>query len=132
MERFDVVVIRGGGTGSEAAFHLARDRGRRLRASDPHSRPGAGPGVPASLAIIGAGAIGVEFAQLYARFGTRVTVVEVAPRILPNEDEAAAGALVPALEAEGIELHAGVTIRRASHDDTGWRLEIADAETVRA
>jgi pyruvate/2-oxoglutarate dehydrogenase complex dihydrolipoamide dehydrogenase (E3) component len=88
--------------------------------------------VPASLAIIGAGAIGVEFAQLYARFGTRVTVVEVAPRILPNEDEAAAATLVPALEAEGIELHAGVTIRRASHDDTGWRLEIGDGETVRA
>jgi pyruvate/2-oxoglutarate dehydrogenase complex dihydrolipoamide dehydrogenase (E3) component len=88
--------------------------------------------VPASLAIIGAGAIGVEFAQLYARFGTRVTVVEVAPRILPNEDETAAAALVPALEQEGIELHAGVTIRRASHDDKGWRLEIGDGEDVRA
>ena len=88
--------------------------------------------VPASLAIIGAGAIGVEFAQLYARFGTRVTVVEVAPRILPNEDETAAAAIVPALEQEGIEVHAGVTIRRASHDDTGWRLEIGDGETVRA
>jgi len=88
--------------------------------------------VPESLAIIGAGAIGVEFAQLYARFGTRVTVVEVAPRILPNEDEAAASALVPALEAEGIELRAGVTIRRASHDDRGWRLAIGDGEAVRA
>ena len=88
--------------------------------------------VPESLAIIGAGAIGVEFAQLYARFGTRVTVVEVSPRILPNEDEAAASALVPALEAEGIELRAGVTIRRASHDDRGWRLAIGDGEAVRA
>ncbi len=88
--------------------------------------------VPESLAIIGAGAIGVEFAQLYARFGTRVTVVEVAPRILPNEDEATAAALVPALEQEGIELHAAATIRRASHDGQGWRLEIADGEAVRA
>ena len=88
--------------------------------------------VPASLAIVGAGAIGIEFAQLYARFGTRVTVVEVAPRILPNEDEAAAAALVPALEPEGIELHAGVTIRRASHDDKGWRLEIGAGETILA
>jgi pyruvate/2-oxoglutarate dehydrogenase complex dihydrolipoamide dehydrogenase (E3) component len=88
--------------------------------------------VPASLAIIGAGAIGVEFAQLYARFGTRVTVVEVAPRILPNEDEAAAAALVPALEQEGIELRAGVTIRRASHDDKGWWVETGDGEIVRA
>ena len=88
--------------------------------------------VPASLAIIGAGAIGVEFAQLYARFGTRVTMVEVAPRILPNEDEAAAAALVPALEQEGIELHAGVTIGGASRDGQGWRLEIGDGEAVRA
>src|SRR5438445_9307874 len=88
--------------------------------------------VPASLAIIGAGAIGVEFAQLYARFGTRVTVLEVAPRILPNEDEAAAAAFVPALEAEGIELHVSVTIRRASHDGHGWRLEFGDGEAVRA
>jgi pyruvate/2-oxoglutarate dehydrogenase complex dihydrolipoamide dehydrogenase (E3) component len=88
--------------------------------------------VPASLAIIGAGAIGVEFAQLYRRFGTRVTVLEVSPRVLPNEDETAAAALVPALEAEGIELRAGVTIRRASHDDEGWRLEIGDGEVVRA
>jgi pyruvate/2-oxoglutarate dehydrogenase complex dihydrolipoamide dehydrogenase (E3) component len=88
--------------------------------------------MPESLAIIGAGAIGVEFAQLYARFGTRVTVVEVEPRILPNEDEATTAALVPALEQEGIELHAGLTIRRASHDDKGWRLEIGDGEAVRA
>ena len=88
--------------------------------------------VPSSLAIIGAGAIGVEFAQLYARFGTRVTVLEASPRVLPNEDEAAAAALVPALEEEGIELHAGVTIRRASHDERGWRLEIDQGEPVRA
>ncbi|MGZ6546002.1 MAG: FAD-dependent oxidoreductase, partial [Actinomycetota bacterium] len=54
--------------------------------------------VPASLAVIGTGAIGIEFAQMYARFGTRVTALEAAPRILPNEDEAAAAALVPALE----------------------------------
>ncbi|MDP9299377.1 MAG: FAD-dependent oxidoreductase [Actinomycetota bacterium] len=88
--------------------------------------------VPSSLAIIGAGAIGVEFAQLYARFGTRVTLLEASPRILSNEDEAAAAALVPVLEGEGIELHAGVTIRRASHDPQGWRLEIEDGDAVRA
>ena len=88
--------------------------------------------VPSSLAIIGAGAIGVEFAQLYARFGTRVTVLEASPRVLPNEDDAAAAALVPALEEEGIELHAAVTIGQASHDERGWRLEIDHGEPVRA
>ncbi len=86
--------------------------------------------VPASLAVVGTGAIGIEFAQMYARFGARVIALEAAPRILPSEDEEAAAALAPALEEEGIELRAGVTIERASHDELGWRLEIEDGETV--
>ena len=88
--------------------------------------------VPTSLAVIGTGAIGIEFAQMYARFGTRVTALESSPRILPSEDEEAAAALAPALEEEGVEIRAGVTIERASHDGLGWRLEIDDGETVRA
>lgn len=86
--------------------------------------------VPASLAVIGTGAIGIEFAQMYARFGARVMALEASPRILPNEDEEAAAALVPALEEEGIELRAGVTIERASHDEQGWRLEMEGGEVV--
>ena len=86
--------------------------------------------VPTSLAVIGTGAIGVEFAQMYARFGTRVTALESSPRILPSEDEEAAAALAPALEEEGIEIRAGVTIEQASHDGLEWRLEIKDGETV--
>jgi len=88
--------------------------------------------VPSSLAIIGAGAIGMEFAQLYGRFGSRVTVLEASPRILPNEDEAVAVSLLPAFEREGIELRPGVTIRGVSHDRQGWRLEIDDGEAARA
>ena len=56
---------------------------------------------PRSLAVIGAGAIGVEFAQIYSRFGTQVTILEALPHILPAEDEEAAAALAPALEDEG-------------------------------
>ena len=67
---------------------------------------------PASLAVIGTGAIGIEFAQIYARFGTAVTAIEALPQILPHEDEDAAAALVPALEEEGIRLLPG------SHDRT--------------
>ena len=68
---------------------------------------------PASLVVIGAGAIGIEFAQIYARFGTTVTVLEALPHILPLEDDEAAASLVPALQEDGITLHAGVTIERA-------------------
>ncbi len=74
---------------------------------------------PASLAVIGTGAIGIEFAQIYARFGTAVTAIEVLPQILPHEDEDAAAALVPALEEEGITLLPGITIERAAHTPPG-------------
>jgi pyruvate/2-oxoglutarate dehydrogenase complex dihydrolipoamide dehydrogenase (E3) component len=86
---------------------------------------------PASLAVIGAGAIGIEFAQIYSRFGTDVTVLEALPHILPAEDDEAAASLVPALEEEGIKLRAGVTIERALHTANGWQLELAGDETLR-
>ena len=88
--------------------------------------------VPASLAVVGTGAIGIEFAQIYARFGTQVTALEGSPRILPNEDEQAAHALAPALEAEGIRLQVGVTVERVSYDERGWRLDIEGGEAVSA
>jgi len=85
---------------------------------------------PRSLAVIGTGAIGIEFAQIYARFGTAVTTVEIAPQILPGEDEDAAAALVPAFEAEGIRLFTGATIDRAVHDGHRWTLALAGGEAL--
>ncbi len=87
---------------------------------------------PSSLAVIGAGAIGIEFAQIYARFGTSVTAIEELPQILPNEDEDAAAGLVPALEEEGIRLLPGSTIERAEHGGRGWTISLADGTTLRA
>lgn len=86
--------------------------------------------VPDSLAVVGTGAIGIEFAQIYARFGAQVTALEASPRILPNEDADVAEALMPALEEEGIRLRVGVTTQQVSHDERGWRLEIEDGGTV--
>ncbi len=92
-----------------------------------------GPTVPpASLVVVGAGAIGIEFAQIYARFGTTVTVLEALPHILPLEDEDAAASLVPALQEDGITLHAGVTIERARETGNGWNVDVAGLDTVRA
>jgi pyruvate/2-oxoglutarate dehydrogenase complex dihydrolipoamide dehydrogenase (E3) component len=87
---------------------------------------------PASLAVIGAGAIGIEFAQIYSRFGTKVTVLEALPHILPAEDDEAAASLVPALETEGITLRAGVTIGSARHGGDSWQVELEGAETLGA
>jgi pyruvate/2-oxoglutarate dehydrogenase complex dihydrolipoamide dehydrogenase (E3) component len=86
--------------------------------------------VPRSLAVVGTGAIGIEFAQIYARFGARVTAFEVLPHVLPNEDDQTAAALVPALEAEGIALRPGVTIERAAHDGRSWTLHLEGGERV--
>ena len=68
---------------------------------------------PRSLAVIGTGAVGIEFAQIYARFGSRVTALEALPHVLPQEDEEAAASILPALEADGIAVRPGVRIERA-------------------
>ncbi len=87
---------------------------------------------PASLAVIGSGAIGIEFATIYARFGSRVTVLESAPQIVPNEDPEVASALRPSLEAEGIRFLTGVEITSGSHGPDGWRLRVDGHDDVTA
>jgi pyruvate/2-oxoglutarate dehydrogenase complex dihydrolipoamide dehydrogenase (E3) component len=87
---------------------------------------------PRSLAVIGTGAIGIEFAQIYARFGSRVTALEALPHLLPQEDEEAAASLIPSLEHDGITLLPGVEIERADHDGTGWALTLDGKGPVQA
>jgi len=73
--------------------------------------------LPGSLVVIGGGAIGVELAQGYSRFGTRVTVVEVADRIVAPEEPEASQVLADTFAAEGIDVLAGATVERVSYDD---------------
>ena len=87
---------------------------------------------PASLTVIGSGAIGIEFAQIYARFGSQVTVLEALPSILPAEDEEAAASLVPAFEEEGIALLPGVKITEARHGSDGWTIDVAGRDHLHA
>ena len=86
---------------------------------------------PDSLAVVGAGAVGIE-AQIYSRFGTRVTVLEVLPQILPNEDHEAAAALAPVLEGEGVRLLPGTTLERAEHDGRRWTLTPSGGGAIEA
>lgn len=65
---------------------------------------------PASLAVIGGGPIGCEMAQTFARFGTDVTLLDVAGHVLPREDADAAGLVQRALERDGVRLELGVKI----------------------
>jgi mercuric reductase len=80
--------------------------------------------LPASMLLIGAGAIGLELGQAVARFGVKVTAVEAMERILPAEDPDVARSLTRALAEEGIEIHTGVTVTGAVRDERGVRLRI--------
>lgn len=88
--------------------------------------------LPPRVAILGAGPIGLEFSQVFARLGARVTVVEMLPRILPREDEDLADALRALLEAEGIAFRLDTRARRVErrgdakvvHTDGGDALEV--------
>ncbi len=62
------------------------------------------PERPKSLAVIGAGAVGVEFASMFASFGTEVTLIEILPRLLPVEDEEVSLALARFLRKRGLEV----------------------------
>src|SRR3982074_660262 len=60
--------------------------------------------LPAHLIVLGGSYIGLEFAQLYRRFGSDVTVIEPAPRLIPRDDEAVSRATADILRAESIDI----------------------------
>lgn len=68
------------------------------------------PRLPKSMLVVGGGPLGLEFAQMYARFGTKVTVLEKEKQILPLAEPEMADELQRCLEEEGIEIHTGVDI----------------------
>ena len=72
--------------------------------------------LPESLVVIGGGPIGLELAQAYARFGTRVTVLEALPYLLPAEDPELTTALRGYLAAEGLEIHTNARVTRVERD----------------
>jgi mercuric reductase len=72
--------------------------------------------LPESLLVVGAGPVGLEFAQIFARFGSRVTIVQSPNRISPRSDEQAAGVLQAALEEDGIEVILSSRVLSVSRD----------------
>ncbi len=78
--------------------------------------------VPETLAVLGAGAVGSEFASIYRSFGSKVTLVEMLPRILPVEDEEVSVELRKAFRKRGIEVMTDTTLKAAEAHDEGVRL----------
>ncbi|TMK82045.1 MAG: NAD(P)/FAD-dependent oxidoreductase [Actinobacteria bacterium] len=79
-------------------------------------------GLPSTLLVLGGGAIGVEFSQIYARFGSSVTLIEALPQILPAEDADSAPALADALVADGVHLHVGIKATNVERPHGRWRV----------
>jgi dihydrolipoamide dehydrogenase len=78
--------------------------------------------VPKSLVVIGSGAVGVEFASMYSRFGSKVTVVEVLPRIVPLEDEEISRELAASFKRQGIAVYPDTRVERLTKTDGGVEL----------
>jgi dihydrolipoamide dehydrogenase len=83
---------------------------------------------PKSILIVGAGAIGVEFAYFYNALGSKVTLVEMLPQILPLEDEEVSRALHRAFEKQGIALHVGTKCENFKAGKSSVKVDLVAGE----
>lgn len=81
---------------------------------------------PSSMIVIGGGAIGLELAQAFSRFGTAVTVLEVGPRILAVEEPESSEVIAKVFAAEGIGVHDDVSIDAVAHDGEVFHVTCGD------
>jgi dihydrolipoamide dehydrogenase len=85
------------------------------------------PEPPRSLAIIGAGAVGVEFASIFRSFGAEVTILEFLPRLVPVEDEEISKELTRVFKKRGIDINTGAKVDKVERTESGVRLSFTDA-----
>jgi dihydrolipoamide dehydrogenase len=87
--------------------------------------------VPKSIAVLGSGAVGVEFASIFRRFGSDVTIFELLPRLVPVEDEAVSAELEKSFRKQGITSHTGAKVTKAvaAGDAVDIEAQLADGTT---
>ena len=92
--------------------------------------------VPKSLLVLGSGAVGVEFASMFARYGSKTTVVEILPRIVPLEDEEISRELAASFKRQGIAVYVDTRVERVTPHEGGAevlaRTSAGKTETFRA
>lgn len=88
------------------------------------------PQTPKNFVIIGAGAIGVEFAYFYNVFGSKVTLIEMLPHALPIEDAEVSDQLERSLKKQGIKVMTGARVQKLEKTDTGVSLEVESTKGV--
>ena len=81
---------------------------------------------PKSLAVIGAGAVGMEFADVYNAFGSEVTVIEALERVLPLEDKDCSAVVEKAFKKRGMSVHTGARLEKAEVGKSGVKLAFKD------
>lgn len=88
--------------------------------------------LPKSLAIVGGGVIGCEFASLYSTLGIPVTILEMMPRLLPMEDESVSAALTKVFKKKGIQILTNVKVEGIEKNKQGISVKIADSPSIEA
>lgn len=86
--------------------------------------------LPESMIVIGGSAVGLELAQMFARLGVRVTVVEAMAWLLPADDPAAGDALADYLQREGVGVRAGVAVHDVAHSDDHAVVRLDNGTTI--
>ncbi len=103
--------------------------GQRVLTSDDATRSDR---IPRSAIVVGAGAVGVEFASFYRAFGAEVTLVEVLERVLPAEDPDVSRELHRALRRKGVKVLVGARVQEATVSDQGVSVTVTDANGAHA
>lgn len=80
--------------------------------------------IPKTLAVVGAGAVGVEFASIFSRFGTKVTLLEMLPRVVPLEDEEISKELQRVFKKSGIRVETGAKVENIRKGENGVQFSV--------
>jgi len=120
--RKEIIVATGSQPRSVPGIEIDR---KRLITSDEAINMRA---IPKSIAIMGSGAVGVEFASIFRRFGSDVTIIELLPRLVPVEDEAVSTELERSFKKQGIKVLTGTKVTSAKVGADGVELEAQGAD----
>jgi dihydrolipoamide dehydrogenase len=115
--RKEIIVATGSSARSIPGIEIDR---KRIISSDEAIGLGE---VPKTIAVIGSGAVGVEFASIFRRFGSEVTIFELLPRLIPIEDEAVSAELEKSFRKQGITAHTGATVTSAKVNGDAVEIE---------
>ncbi len=155
IENLDLFRGEGAFAGKEGEYYVVQVNGEKLRSKEVYLNVGARAFIPPiegienvpyltergilaldvlpeHLLVVGAGYIGLEFAQMFRRFGSRVTIVETAARLMPKQDEDVCGAVTEIFQDEGVEVLTGSRAVAASgvEGDIKVTLKKDDGEQV--